>query len=211
MRLVSIKQVLLQLQPVAVAYSNRLDSLCHIFQVIGVYCVNCSTLAENPANPCEKAASCGSCLPTASFTLNPQLHFLFLSCQQLYFIGDCCSMELEARAPTLPEKAVFHTMYHFSMYRIQKTVNASLHFQHNLLHRGTVLSSSFEIGMWYFLYLKACYASVFSISYEENCIFPKLLPTSWASNFVSFEEGDELLFSRGKKTTTEKSSQQTKN
>lgn len=95
--------------------------------------------------------------------LNPLLHFLLLLCQQLYFIGDCCSIELDTRVAALPEKQYF-ILYITS----QCTESGKLiisHFISSIIYytEGIMLLTSVESGMWYVLYLKACLASLSSL------------------------------------------------
>lgn len=94
--------------------------------------------------------------------LNPLLHFLFLSYQQLYFIGECCSTELEVRAASLPEKQCFILCITSQWIETGKVVIS--HFISSIIYaEGIVLSISVESGMWYVLYPKACLASVSSL------------------------------------------------
>lgn len=120
---------------------------------------------EKQANPCEKTASLWfpACLPTGSFMLNPLLHFLLLSCQQLYFIGDCCSIESEAWAAALPEKQYF--ILYITSQCIESGKLVISHFISSIIYyaEGIVLSTSVESGMWYVSYLKACLAFLSSL------------------------------------------------
>lgn len=146
MRLILIECILLPLQPVAVAYSSSLASLCHMFQVIGVYCVNCSTLTKNQANPHKRllptVPACllpVSCLIHCSIFIPLLPAIIFPWWLLWYWIG--------GEGSYITWEAVFHTMYHFSMHRIQKTSNSSLYFYHNLLYwRNTTVNFCWK---WY--------------------------------------------------------------
>lgn len=121
------------------------------------------------ANPCEKTTSLGFpiCLPTGSFMLNLLLHFLPLSCQQLYFIGDCCSIELEVRAAALPGKQYF--ILYITSQCIESGKLVISHFISSIIYyaEGIVLSAAVESGMWYVLYLKASLAFVSSLRWGK--------------------------------------------
>lgn len=115
-----------------------------------VYRISCGKLAEGN-NPCEKAASprLPVCLLTGSFMLNPLLHFLLPSCQQLYFIGDCCSIELEARAAALPEKQYFILYITSQCIESEKLVISHLISSIVYCAEEIVLSASVESCTWY--------------------------------------------------------------
>lgn len=95
--------------------------------------------------------------------LKPLIHFLPLSCQQLYFIGDCCGIELEARAAALSEKQYF--ILYITSQCIESGKLVISHLISSIIYYagGLVLTASAENGMWYVLYLKARLASVPSL------------------------------------------------
>jgi len=95
--------------------------------------------------------------------LNLLLHLLLLSCQQLYFIGDCCSIELEARAAALPEKQCF--ILYITSQCIESGKLIISHFISSIIYyaQTIVLLTSVESGMWYVLNPKACLVSVSSL------------------------------------------------
>lgn len=94
--------------------------------------------------------------------LKPLIHFLPLSCQQLYFIGDCCGIELEARAAALSEKQYFMLYITSQCIASGNLVISHLIFS-IIYYAGGIVLTAAENGMWYVLYLKSCLASVPSL------------------------------------------------
>lgn len=109
MSLILMLHVLLQLKAIAVACQNILSSLYFIFQVVAVCSINCGKLAErNKLIHVRRLLPFGA-LPACLLAVSCLSHWFifYLSCQQLYFTGDCCGIELEARAAVLSEKQYF--------------------------------------------------------------------------------------------------------
>lgn len=159
------------------------------------------------ANPCEKTTSLWFpiCLPTGSFMLNPLLHFLPLSCQQLYFIGDCCSIELEVRVAALPGKQYF--ILYITSQCIESGKLVISHFISSIIYYAEVimLSAAVESGMWYVLYLKdsLCFC-VLSQVRQIHITFPKQLCSSWSPHFIALPKEQWLTVFQKKNVSTER-------